>query len=416
MATTRLIFFPNKLKKSKKTGKIPMYLRVLHNGNKAESRLNAEIDEKDLVYWNERAMSFEQRDSRINMRIYSMKNDFEKFESLNNYKLTNFTAKNIVELLTGKNKSEDKIIPSAVEYLRTYFQNHVINSKTYAYNTVKTYRKAINHFNNFVRINNINNITLEEFDHSKAQEFKTYLTSDYAPLLKKAMTDVSASTVICKLKAIFGNALDSELIRKNPFSKIKLSTLSIPKPRLTVEELALIYNLDLAEFPSLDIYRDIFLFSCFTGLSYNDVCRLNRDVLTKSEKGLKLESYRGKTKIPIIQLLVSYAEIMLTKYTDNPQVKIKNTLLPPRSMTQVNIHIKILAEMCKIKKKLSTSVARCTCMQLLVEAEVREGIVTDRIMGWSSAKNIASKYYGINETFLNDSKQKFEVYLDKYFK
>ena len=49
MATTRLVFFPNKLKKSKKTGRIPMYLRILHLGVKAEARLNADVNEKDLA-------------------------------------------------------------------------------------------------------------------------------------------------------------------------------------------------------------------------------------------------------------------------------------------------------------------------------------------------------------------------------
>jgi hypothetical protein len=33
-----IIFYPNETKKSKKNGKIPLYMRVLFNGQKAEAR------------------------------------------------------------------------------------------------------------------------------------------------------------------------------------------------------------------------------------------------------------------------------------------------------------------------------------------------------------------------------------------
>jgi len=266
MATVKLIFFPNKLKKSKKTGKIPIYLRVLHKGVKAESRLNAEVDEKELLLWNERTESFEQQNNFINKRIYAMRTEFEKLQTTNNYNLSSFTSRKIIDDLLGKNNQADKQI-NAATYVNRFFNNHVINNKKYAYNTIKTYRKSVNHFANFIHINRLENITLKEFDYDKAQAFTTYLTSDYPPTLKKAMTEVSALSVIRKLKVIFKHAVASEEIRKNPFSDIRLNSQSPPKPKLTIEELALIYHLDLFENASLSIYRDIFLFSCFTGLS-----------------------------------------------------------------------------------------------------------------------------------------------------
>ena len=46
-----LWYYPNTSKKSKKSGKIPMYMRVIYNG-KSETRLNADVTEKELLMWN----------------------------------------------------------------------------------------------------------------------------------------------------------------------------------------------------------------------------------------------------------------------------------------------------------------------------------------------------------------------------
>jgi hypothetical protein len=48
---TSISFFPNVAKRNSKTGRIPIYLRVIHNGQKAEARLNENISIKDLPEW-----------------------------------------------------------------------------------------------------------------------------------------------------------------------------------------------------------------------------------------------------------------------------------------------------------------------------------------------------------------------------
>lgn len=411
MATTRLIFFPNKLKKSKKTGRIPIYLRLLHLGVKAEARLNVDVDEKDLALWNERTMSFEHRDNKINNRLYSIKTAFEKLEIKNNYLLSGLTAKSIICELTGPPATEFKTQVLALDYVEGYFNKYVINNKSYVYNTVKTYRKAVNHFKNYIAKNRLNGLLLNQYTHEHAQAFKCYLTSDYDAILKKAMTEVSASSVICKMKVIFSNAMDSDLISKNPFTKIKITTVSPPKPKLTLAELKRVAEIDLSELEGLEIYRDIFLFSCYTGLSYNDFSALKRSTLCKTDFGLKIASSRGKTSMVIEQLLIDQAQNILKKYENHPQVKICDTLLPPRSMTQINIHLKIIATIGKVSKKLSTSIGRCTCRQLLSEAGVQDPLVIHSIMGWSTAKSIDFKYYSITDTLLNEAKFKFQNYL-----
>ena len=415
MAKTTIVFYPGLARKNKKTGQTPLYLRVIHHRAKAEARLNAEADELLLLLWNPITQRFDQRDCHINKMLAALERNFELFEITNNYQIHGFSAREILDHMMGNTVPA---IPKNYirEYVNKYLAEHVMPNQKLSLGTKKNYRKAINHLHNFLKEEAKENIVLEDFGHNLAAKFKLFLTSDHEKPKRKGMTDVSASSVITKIKVIFRHACDDDLIRKHPFRNIKIDTLSPPKPKLGASEIALIYQKDLSLFPGLGIYRDIFLFSVFTGLAYGDVIKLSRACVKQTEHGLKLTTYRGKTIKPVEQLLVSYAEEIFYKYQDDPHVKITGTILPYRSLTHLNIQVKVLAELCGISINLSSHIARHTCRQLLGEAEIEDMLLISRIMGWGSGNRINAIYYSITEKRLNDAKEKFELYLGRYMK
>jgi hypothetical protein len=77
MAT--LIFYPNDEKISKKTGKIPMYLRVVHLGGKAEASLKNHITESERTQWNVHSMCFEPAKSPLNWKLVLFTNNDLQF-------------------------------------------------------------------------------------------------------------------------------------------------------------------------------------------------------------------------------------------------------------------------------------------------------------------------------------------------
>ena len=101
---------------------------------------------------------------------------------------------------------------------------------------------------------------------------------------KMAMSDVSASSVLIKIKAIFERAYDTELVKRNPFKKIRLQTKSKKRDELSVDDISRLVKLDLSNEKTLAPYRDIFLFSVFTGLAYSDIYELNRDHIRMERK------------------------------------------------------------------------------------------------------------------------------------
>jgi site-specific recombinase XerD len=110
--------------------------------------------------------------------------------------------------------------------------------------TLKNYRRAINHLNNFLSARNAKQLLLEEFKYEHASDFKNYLISSNPQLNRTGMTEVSAAGVIKKFRTIFGQAVDRELISKNPFKLVKIKTKSPVKERLTIGQVRQLYEVD----------------------------------------------------------------------------------------------------------------------------------------------------------------------------
>ena len=73
-------------------------------------------------------------------------------------------------------------------------------------------------------------------------------------------------------------AKDNGWVAADPFKQQKLHLDKVDRGYLTIEEVSRLYN---KEFESLRLeqVRDIFIFSCYTGLAYIDVYNLTEDQL-----------------------------------------------------------------------------------------------------------------------------------------
>jgi site-specific recombinase XerD len=97
------------------------------------------------------------------------------------------------------------------------YMSHLEAKNDIAEGTKRNYRKAVKHFKNYLKKESISHFLLTEFKYLQAQKFRLYLGS---PEVNN--TPVSASSIIRKLKTIFGEAIRQEKISKNPFNEIKL--------------------------------------------------------------------------------------------------------------------------------------------------------------------------------------------------
>ncbi|MGV3705391.1 MAG: site-specific integrase [Arcticibacter sp.] len=107
--------------------------------------------------------------------------------------------------------------------------------------------------------------------------------------------------------------------------------------------------------------RDIFLFSCFTGLAYADVKKLKRSEIIKGIDGQQwIFTSRQKTDTTSRIPLLPTALKILAKYDDNPECLHNDKALPVLSNQKMNTYLKEIADTVGINKELTFHIARHT--------------------------------------------------------
>lgn len=107
--------------------------------------------------------------------------------------------------------------------------------------------------------------------------------------------------------------------------------------------------------------RDIFLFSCFTGLAYIDTKKLTPQNINLGLDGNKwIFTTRQKTKTTSNIPLLPQAEKIIEKYQTQPTCINSGNLLPILSNQKMNAYLKEIADLCGIDKELTYHIARYT--------------------------------------------------------
>ena len=149
-------------------------------------------------------------------------------------------------------------------------------------------------------------------------------------------------------------------IPSNPFNNFRCSYTSPERQVLTQDELNLIMKKDI-DIERLNEVRDVFIFCCYTGFAYSDVYKFERDALTIGIDGeYWLSTNRQKTGARESVPLLPIALEIIQKYRDNEYCVEHNKLLPVNSNQRYNAYLKEIADICGIKKKITTHIARHT--------------------------------------------------------
>ena len=121
-----------------------------------------------------------------------------------------------------------------------------------------------------------------------------------------------------------------------------------------VDELLSIYHKEFS-LERITVVRDVFIFAAFTGLAFIDVQQLSPEHIVKdNNENLWIRKPRQKTKnmcnIPLLDIPLE----ILRKYADYPACKKKGVLLPVPCNQKMNSYLKEIADLCLIKKNLTT--------------------------------------------------------------
>ncbi len=108
----------------------------------------------------------------------------------------------------------------------------------------------------------------------------------------------------------------------------------------------------------LEQVRDVFIFSCFTGLAYIDVRNLTKENIRTSFDGkLWIMTHRHKTQTSVNVPLLKVPQMLLKKYEGTLP---DGRLLPVLSNQKLNSYLKEIADLCGIEKNITFHLARHT--------------------------------------------------------
>jgi site-specific recombinase XerD len=342
------------LRKSKVNaqGQVPIYQRITINGQRYDVSTGLFVEEDK---WSVEAVKMKGNTEEarlINGRLDMMRATVYETEKKLFMNQVEITFENFKNEYQGKKSRERMLVPIFEEHNRKIKE---LVGQEYAPGTLERYQTSLKHTKDFLFWKyNLTDINIEKIDHAFIMEYEFYLRS-----VRKCANN-TAVKYIKNFHKIINECLANNWLTKDPFVNYKAKIKEVVREFLTEKEIEDIINKEFAS-ERLELVRDIFVFSCFTGLAYIDVQQLTNDNIALGIDGDKwIFKNRQKTdtasKIPLLPM----AEEIINKYAEHPVCKNENRLLPILSNQKMNAYLKEIADVCEINKDLTFHIARHT--------------------------------------------------------
>lgn len=352
MKTKVSILFYAKRAKANINGLVPIYTRITVNGKRIELSSNRFVEPSK---WSTEAgkMKGSSEEARlINSHLNLLKMQIMEAQMELNLKKIPLTTETLKSKILGVEERQRMLVP--------IFQDHnnkmkELVGKEYAQGTLDRYTTSLRHTIEFLQWKyKISDIELNKIDHAFVTDYEFFLRSVRNCANNTTIKYIKNFTKIIKI------CLDNDWIDKNPFSKYKSKLREVERVYLSEVEIQSIISKDFKT-ERLSLVRDIFLFSCFTGLAYIDVKNLTKSHISIGIDGEKwIFTHRQKTetasKIPILPL----TQMIIDKYDNHPESNNQNKLLPILTNQKMNAYLKEIAAICEIEKELTFHIARHT--------------------------------------------------------
>lgn len=262
------------------------------------------------------------------------------------------TAKGIKLRYFGEDKDRMTLM-AAVEY-----HNKNINNELRP-GTLKNYFSTEKYLKQFLQERlKTDDIYLVQLNYKFIVNFENYIRTYEPKKLRRTCTNNGVMKHLSRFKKIINLAIRMEWLEKDPFKNYKLRFIKNERDYLTERELDLFEETSFMTI-GLQIVKDIFLFSCYTGLSYIDIKELNPNQILVGIDGNKwIHTKRTKTNEQLKIPLLPKAKDILEKYKN--EIVALDKLLPVYSNQKMNKNLKEIAKVCGIHKNITFHVARHT--------------------------------------------------------
>src|SRR5690606_16495347 len=350
--TFTILFWINKSRSANDLAEL--YARVTVNGKRTNIGLKRKVD---ILLWNsinKKANGNTREAKEINNYINLVQSRlFNIYQDLK-YKGELITPQLVKTLYNGENINSKSLL-ELLEY-----HNRKIE-KTLAPGTIRNFGITENYVNRFLKQKlKTTDVNLNQLNYKFISDLEMFLVNYYPKGHPRAMSHNTVMKHLQRLRKIVNLAYQLEWIEKDPFIRWKPTFEQKQRDFLGQNELN---NLETYHFPidRLNRVRDLFVFSCYTGISYSDIMGLTKNNLIIGMDGKSwIATKRLKTKTTVRVPLLEPAQKILDKYESHPVTMHSGTLLPKITNEKTNLYLKEIADAVGIKKNLTFHMARHT--------------------------------------------------------
>ena len=347
-STFNILFY---LKKSslKKTGYAPLMVRITINGESAPFSLKAEAKPGD---WDTKAGRLRGRTKEantLNFYIDDVRSKVRRHYRELCDRESNVTAEMVRDAFLGLNTRKDTLL--------CLFDRHNADYKTLVgkQTTLQTYNRYVSDRNRLCQFlkekKKLEDIPLKDITPQFITDFERFLLVDCENRKNTVLKSMK------KFKRIVVMAHNNGLLSTNPFTSYKFQYENTDRGYLSENELMTIMQ-HHNECSLMETYRDVFVFCCFTGLSYCDVRELREEHVQRSFDGqLWIITKRQKTNIQSNVRLLPIPLQILEKYKNRCS---DGMLLPVPPNWKGNYYLKKIGKECGISTKVTFHLARHT--------------------------------------------------------
>ncbi len=348
----KVLFYLKKGRNSKPSS-LPIYVRVTINGQRAEWSVQRTCEP---AKWNQQAgrvLGNHEKAKILNQFLDAIQGNIHEIQKEYTLRNERITAEQVRARMLHQSEEKKHSLVEVYQYHNDQFEKLV--GAEFSYGTYKKFKSALTSLKAFLQWKfKKDDVYLTEVNNKFITDYEFYLKT-----IQKLQHN-SAMGVIKKLKKIIRQCVANDWLDKDPFRSYKITTKETHRNFLLKDELELLRTKSIAV-QRLDQVRDIFLFSCYTGLSYSDVMMLTQKDISIGIDGEQwVFTNRTKTGTASRIPLLPVAKEILDKYAAQPQIASSHRLLPKMTNQRLNSYLKEISDICEFNKELTFHCARHT--------------------------------------------------------
>ena len=351
--TTFGLLFYIRRDKTNKRGEAPVFMRLTINGERADASIKRFIEPHAWNSAKGKANEKSRGGKDLNLYLDAISANILRIQRDLELDKKEVSAQIILNRYLGKEQSDRHTL---MEVFRAHNEKcRALSGISLAPATVIRYETTLRLTEEFLQKNyKKEDCYLDEVTNQFIEDFEFFLKT-----VRRCCHNTTTKYLL-NFKKIIRIALAKGWMKKDPFAQVHFHFEPVEREFLEKQELKAMLNKEIT-ITRLAQVRDIFCFCCLTGLAFTDVQQLKAEHLVADIHGkIWIRKARQKTKNMCNIPLLDEAQKILDRYKEHPYCQTRGVLLPVCSNQKMNSYLKELADICGIRKNLSTHCARHT--------------------------------------------------------